>query len=46
MNFGFIVSAILIGLAIVGVFIQIPIVSDFAFWLAIAAYLFLASSRI
>jgi hypothetical protein len=46
MNFGFIVSFILIGLAIVGVFIEIPVVSTYAFWVAIAAYIFLASSRL
>jgi hypothetical protein len=36
-NFGFVLSLVLVILAVVGVFIQIPIVSDFAFWLAIGA---------
>jgi hypothetical protein len=30
---------ILLGLAVVGVFIDIPFVSNYAFWLAIAAYI-------
>jgi hypothetical protein len=33
-------------LAVVGVFIQIPIVSDFAFWFAIGAYILLAGTRV
>jgi hypothetical protein len=33
-------------LAVVGVFIQIPIVSDFAFWFAIGAYIMLAGTRV
>ena len=46
MNFGFVLSLVLVILAVVGVFIQIPIVSDFAFWFAIGAYMLLAGSRI
>ena len=44
MNFGFVLSLVLVILAVVGVFIQIPIVSDFAFWFAIGAYIMLAGS--
>ncbi len=45
MNFGFVVSLILIIAAVVGVFIEIPIVSNYAFWFAVAAYVILAGSR-
>ena len=45
MNFGFVLSLVLVILAVVGVFIQIPIVSDFAFWFAIGAYIMLAGTR-
>ena len=45
MNFGFAASMILIGFAVVGVFIEIPFVSDYAFWIAIAAYLLLAATK-
>jgi hypothetical protein len=31
-------------LAVVGVFIEIPIVSDYAFWFAVGAYIMLAGS--
>lgn len=44
MNFGFVLSLVLVILAVVGVFIQIPIVSDFAFWVAVGAYILLAGS--
>ena len=33
-----VLSLLLLGLAVVGVFIEIPIVSHYAFWLAVAAY--------
>ncbi len=46
MNFGFVLSLVLVILAVVGVFIQIPIVSDFAFWFAIGAYIMLAGTRV
>ena len=46
MNFGFVVSLVLVILAVVGVFIEIPIVSNYAFWFAIGAYIMLAGSRI
>ena len=45
MNFGFILSLVLILLAVVGVFIPISIVSNYAFWFAVAAYVMLASSH-
>lgn len=45
MNFGFVVSLVLVILAVVGVFIEIPLVSNYAFWFAIGAYVMLAGSR-
>jgi hypothetical protein len=45
MRFGFIVSFTLVVLGIVSVFIDIPSVSDYAFWLVIAGYIVLAGSR-
>ncbi len=42
MNLLYVLSLILAGLAIVGVFIEIPFVSNFAFWIVIAAYVILA----
>ena len=44
MNFGFALSLILAGFAVVGVFIEIPFISDYAFWVAISAYILLAAS--
>jgi hypothetical protein len=32
-------SLLLLGLAVVGVFIEIPFVSKYAFWVAVAAYI-------
>ncbi len=46
MNFGFVLSLVLVILAVVGVFIDIPLVSNYAFWFAIGAYIMLAGSRI
>ncbi len=46
MNFGFVVSLLLVILAVVSVFIEIPLVSNYAFWFAIGAYMLLAGSRI
>jgi hypothetical protein len=43
-NFGFVASLIVIILAILSVFIEIPIVSNYAFWFAIGAYVLLAGS--
>jgi hypothetical protein len=45
MKFGLVASMILIGFAVVGVFIEIPFVSDYAFWIAIAAFLLLAATK-
>ena len=42
MNLLYVLSLILAGLAIVGVFIEIPFVSQFAFWVLVAAYILLA----
>ena len=36
-----VLSLLLLVLAVVGVFIRIPFVSDYAFWVAIAAYVIL-----
>jgi uncharacterized protein (DUF983 family) len=44
MKFGLAFSLILVGFAVVGVFIEIPFVSDYAFWVAISAYILLAAS--
>jgi hypothetical protein len=41
-HFVFVTSLILVGLAVVGVFIEIPFISNYAFWLVIAAYVILA----
>jgi hypothetical protein len=45
-NFGFVFSLLLVILAIVGVFIEIPLVSNYAFWLAVGAYIILAGTRV
>jgi hypothetical protein len=44
-NFGFVLSLVLVILAVVGVFIEIPLVSNYAFWFAVAAYIILAGTR-
>ncbi len=46
MNFGVIVSLLVVILAVLSVFIEIPIVSNYAFWFAIGAYIILAGSRV
>ena len=38
----FILSLVLIVLAVVGIFVEIPFVSMYAFWVAVLAYLVLA----
>jgi hypothetical protein len=38
-NWGVVTSLVLLLVAIVGVFVEIPIVSDYAFWILVAAYL-------
>jgi len=45
-NFGVIVSLLVVILAVLSVFIEIPIVSNYAFWFAIGAYIILAGSRV
>jgi hypothetical protein len=40
-----VVSLLLVGLAVVAVFVYIPIVSDYAFWFVVAAYVLLAGHR-
>jgi hypothetical protein len=45
MYFGLALSLILVGFAVVGVFILIPFVSQYAFWIVIAAYVILAAGR-
>jgi hypothetical protein len=41
-----VLSLVLVILAVVGVFIEIPIVSNYAFWFAIGAYIMLAGTRV
>jgi hypothetical protein len=41
---GFVVSLVVVILAVLGVFIEIPIVSNYAFWFAVGAYILLAGS--
>jgi len=45
MYFGLALSLVLVGFALVGVFILIPFVSAYAFWIVIAAYVILAAAR-
>jgi hypothetical protein len=40
-----VVSLVVAGLAIVAVFVDIPFVSDYAFWFVLAAYVMLAGYR-
>jgi hypothetical protein len=44
-NIWVIVSIAVVILAVISVFIEVPIVSYYAFWFVIAAYLLLAGSR-
>jgi hypothetical protein len=44
MKFGLALSLILVGFAVVGVFIEIPFISEYAFWVAVSAYVLLAAS--
>jgi hypothetical protein len=44
MSFWFVVSFALLILAIIGVFIELPIVSQYAFWLAVVAFALLAGA--
>lgn len=45
MRFGLALSLVLMGFAVVGVFVFIPFISEWAFWVAIAAYVILATGR-
>ena len=42
----FILSLVLVALAVVGVFVEIPFVSMYAFWIAVLAYAVLALGNI
>jgi hypothetical protein len=44
-NFGFVLSLLTIILAVLSVFIEIPIVSNYAFWFAVGAYVVLAGTK-
>jgi hypothetical protein len=44
-NFGFVASLILVIVAVVAVFIEIPVISNYAFWFAVGAYIMLAGTR-
>jgi hypothetical protein len=44
MSLGSAISLIMTLLAIVSVFIFIPVISEYAFWVAVAAYVILAST--
>lgn len=35
------ISLVLVGLSVIAVFTYIPVVSDFAFWIALAAFIML-----
>jgi hypothetical protein len=43
-NFGFVASLLVIIVAVLSVFIEIPIVSNYAFWFAVGAYIILAGT--
>lgn len=45
MNFGFVLSLLTIILAVLSVFIEIPVVSNYAFWFAVGAYVMLAGTK-
>jgi hypothetical protein len=45
MNLVRVLTLVLVGLAVVGVFIEIPYISNYAFWVVIAAYVILAGSK-
>jgi hypothetical protein len=45
MNFGFIVSLLVLIVGILSVFIAIPIVSSYSFWAVVGAYVILAGTR-
>lgn len=45
MAFAILFSLIMVGFGVVGVFIPIPFVSEWAFWIVVAAYVVLAAGR-
>jgi hypothetical protein len=45
MNFGFMVSLVVLIVGILAVFITIPIASTYAFWFVVGAYVILAGTR-
>jgi len=45
-NIWVIISLLVVMLAVPSVFIEIPIISTYAFWFVIGAYLLLAGSRV
>jgi hypothetical protein len=44
-NFGFMVSLVVLIVGILAIFITIPIASTYAFWFVVAAYVILAGTR-
>jgi len=46
LNIWVIVSIMVVMLAVISVFIEVPIVSNYAFWFVIGGYLLLAGSRV
>jgi hypothetical protein len=44
MSFWFVISFALLVLAIVGIFVELPAISDYAFWIAVIAYTLLAGA--
>lgn len=44
-NFVFVLSLLTVILAVLSVFIEIPIVSNYAFWFAVGAYVMLAGTK-
>jgi hypothetical protein len=45
MSFGVIASLVMAIVGIVGVFITIPIVSEYAFWVVVGAYIVLTGTK-
>jgi hypothetical protein len=43
-NFGFVASLVVVIIAVLSVFIEIPIVSNYAFWFVVGAYIMLAGT--
>jgi hypothetical protein len=45
MHWGFLIALVIGIVAIIAVFVEIPIISDFAFWVMTLAFLLTASTR-